>query len=110
MTFVPPGARANPYPLGTTVRLDGAWRLTVNAAALDADAQVDGLNPPPPAGSQYALVNVSLTYVGPGTRTSRATSKTGSEPSGPGTSATSSAAPPPLDLSAVPDASARVSR
>lgn len=66
--FVPPGARANPFPLGTAVELDGAWKLTVNSSILDADSQVAALNPPPPAGAQYALVDVSLTYVGTGFR------------------------------------------
>ena len=74
VTFVPPGDRLNPYPLGTSVRLDGGWRLTVNSAIIDANPQVEAVtdqyghpaNPPPPAGEQYALVNVSLTYVASG--------------------------------------------
>jgi hypothetical protein len=74
VTFVPPGDRLNPYPLGTSVKLDGGWRLTVNSAIIDANPQVEAvtdqhghpLNPPPPAGAQYALVNVSLTFVAGG--------------------------------------------
>lgn len=72
VTFVPPGDRLNPYRLGRSVVLAGGWRLKVDSAILDADAQVeavtdqDGMpvNPPPPAGAQYTLVNVSMRYVG----------------------------------------------
>jgi hypothetical protein len=74
VTFVPPGGRTNPYPLGTTATLYGGWKLKVNSSLLDADAQVEAvtdpnghrLNTPPPTGDQYALVNVSLTYLGGG--------------------------------------------
>ena len=107
VTFVPPGARSNPYPVGTPVRLDGAWRLTVNSATLDADAQVAALNPPPSAGSQYAVVNVSLTYVGPGTSNvaSYVDEWLGAE--GAGNALYQLACtPPPPDLSAVTEASA----
>ena len=72
-SFVPPGDRLNPYPLGTTVTLVGGWRLKVNSVILDADAQVEAVmdfgqpaNPPPQPGAQYTLVNASLTYVGGG--------------------------------------------
>jgi hypothetical protein len=73
--FVPPGDRTNPYRLGTAMPLYGGWKLSVNSASLDADAQVEAVidpstglpaNAPPPAGDQYALVNVSMTYVGGG--------------------------------------------
>jgi hypothetical protein len=51
------------------------WRLAVNSAILDANAQVEAVsdqngepvNPPPPAGWQYALVNLTVTNVGLGT-------------------------------------------
>jgi len=73
--FVPPGNRINPYRLGTEMPVYGSWKLRVNSANLDADAQVEAVidpstglsaNPNPPAGEQYALVNVSMTYVGVG--------------------------------------------
>jgi hypothetical protein len=71
--FVPPGDWLNPYPLGTTsARLHDGWQIKVNSAILNADAQVEAVidpstgqpaNPPPPAGSQYTLVTVTLTYL-----------------------------------------------
>jgi hypothetical protein len=75
VNFVPPGDRLNPYPLGTAMPLYGGWKLKVNSANLDADAQVEAVidpstglpaNADPPAGEQYALVNVSLTFGGAG--------------------------------------------
>jgi hypothetical protein len=74
VTFVPPGDRLNPYPLGTSVLLYGDWRVKVNSAILNADTQVEAVtdpdgypvNPPPPTGAQYSLVNLSETYVGGG--------------------------------------------
>lgn len=74
VTFVPPGNRLNPYPLGTAVTLSGGWRVKINSAKIDATAEVEAVvdpstgdhsNPAPDAGDQYALVNLSLTYVGP---------------------------------------------
>jgi hypothetical protein len=104
--FVPPGDRSNPYPLGSAVKLDGAWRLTVNSAIVDADPQVEALNPPPPAGAQYALVNVSLTYVGSGSSNVSGYVKywLGAEGArnGPYSLACT---PPPLDLGEVLEAS-----
>lgn len=74
VTFVPPGDRLNPIPLGTAVALFGGLRLRVNSATLDANDQAEAVtdgsgkpwNGPPPAGAQYALVNVSLQYVARG--------------------------------------------
>ena len=74
VSFVPPGARSNPYPLGTAVTLVGGWRVTINSDRINADEQVEAVrdesglqvNDPPPAGAQYTLVNLSVTYVGPG--------------------------------------------
>lgn len=73
VTFVPPGDRLNPYPLGTAVTVnefsnEGNWRMTVNSATINANSQVEAVNGnvPPPAGAQYTLVNFSLTYVGGG--------------------------------------------
>lgn len=71
-SFVPPGDRLNPYSLGTPVTLDDpagtGWRMTVNSATLNANAQVEAVNGnvPPPAGQQYAVVNLSLTLLNGG--------------------------------------------
>jgi len=71
-SFVPPGDRLNPYALGTPVTLNDpagtGWRMTVNSATLDANAQVEAVNGnvPPPAGQQYAVVNLSLTLLNGG--------------------------------------------
>jgi hypothetical protein len=76
VTFVPPGNRLNPYPVGKAVTLDGGWRVKVNSAKIDATAEVEAVvdpntgdpaNPAPSQGHQYTLVNVSLTHVGPAT-------------------------------------------
>jgi hypothetical protein len=76
-TFVPPGDRLNPYPIGTAATLTQGWRLKVNSAIINADAEVEAvtdpdsgfpLNSPPPAGAQYTLASVSMTYLGGGTR------------------------------------------
>jgi hypothetical protein len=49
--------------------------VKVNSATINADAQVEAVydsnlgrypNPPPPAGAQYTLVNLTMTYVGGG--------------------------------------------
>jgi hypothetical protein len=73
--FVPPGNWLNPIPLGKAVTLEGGFRVRVNSATIDATSAVEAVvdpdtgdhpNPPPPAGAQYTLVNVSLTYVGTG--------------------------------------------
>lgn len=70
---MPPGKRLNPYGLGTEVRLAGGWKVKVNSAIINADAQVEAVmyqgkpaNPTPPAGHQYTLVNATATYVGSG--------------------------------------------
>lgn len=74
VTFVPPGDYLNPYRLGRAVKLN-AWRLKVDSATLDADARVEAVidpttgkpaNPPPPLGTQYALVAMTLAYLRPG--------------------------------------------
>ena len=77
LTFVPPypGSFLNPFPLGTTigqgVYSGPVFELTVNSATMDATAEVEAVtdpstgkpvNGPPPAGDQYALVNLTLTY------------------------------------------------
>ena len=76
-SFVPPGDRLNPYPLGTPVTLNDpvhndpvnlGWRMTVNSATMNTNAQVEAVNGnvPPPAGHQYALVNLTLTLLNGG--------------------------------------------
>jgi hypothetical protein len=75
-SFVPPGDRLNPYRLGTAAKLTQGWQMKVNSATLNADAEVEAVtdqygnpvNSPPPVGAQYTLVNVSMTYVGGGSR------------------------------------------
>jgi hypothetical protein len=75
-SIVPPGDRLNPYPLGKAATLQSGWQLKVNSATINADSQVEAVtdqyggypNPPPPAGAQYTLVNVSMTYAGAGSR------------------------------------------
>lgn len=74
-SFVPPGDRLNPYPLGAAATLQSGWQLKVNSATINADTEVEAVidphsglpvDPPPPAGAQYTLVNVSMTYQGAG--------------------------------------------
>jgi hypothetical protein len=70
--FVPPGDRLNPYALGTAVTLSGtnsgSVRVNVNTAIMNASSQV---SPPPPAGRQYTLVNLTMRNMGPGSATLR---------------------------------------
>lgn len=73
-SFLPPGDRLNPYPIGTTATLQDGWQMTVNSALINADTEVeavkdqygDPVNPVPPPGAQYTLVNVSMIYQGSG--------------------------------------------
>jgi hypothetical protein len=71
-SFVPPGDRLNPYPLGMPVPLSDpantGWRMTVNSLTPNANAQVEAANGnvPPPPGHQYAVVNLSLTLLNGG--------------------------------------------
>lgn len=64
-------SRDNPLPLGSTVTLDvfgeQAWEVTVGPATLDATEEViaeNMFNDPPEDGLQYALLNITATYVG----------------------------------------------
>lgn len=60
------GTRGNPYPLGTTLS-NNEWQVTVNSVDLDAASKIAAENPyndEPDAGHTYALVNVTVTYVG----------------------------------------------
>ena len=72
-SFLSPGYRQNPYPLRAVGTLQGGWQLKVNSALINADTEVESVidpgsgrpaNPAPPAGAQYTLVNVSMTYQG----------------------------------------------
>lgn len=65
------GTRDNPAPLGSTIEItefgDPVYELTMGPSTLDASAQVlaeNQFNEAPPAGFQYALVPVTVTYVG----------------------------------------------
>jgi hypothetical protein len=65
------GTRNNPLPLGTTITLGspGApeWEITVGPATLNATDIVlaeNQFNDPPEDGRQYALLNLTATYVG----------------------------------------------
>lgn len=58
---VPPGDRLNPYPLGATVD-SGNWQVQVLGATLKANTVMESAgNRPPRAGTQYALVQLTLT-------------------------------------------------
>lgn len=60
-----PGARANPLPRRTPGAIGDGWRLTVTDYVADAGAVIaatNSFNEPPPAGKQYAMVRVTLTY------------------------------------------------
>lgn len=60
------GTRTSPYPLGSVIT-DGDWQVTVNSVTADANDAVaaeNSFNDPPPAGSQYLLANVTITYTG----------------------------------------------
>jgi hypothetical protein len=61
--FVPPGNHLNPYPIGTAVVTSDGWTVKVNSATLNADSQVEAVKnqPPPPAGEQYTVVNLTMT-------------------------------------------------
>ncbi len=101
-SFVPPGDRLNPYPLGTTATLSGSWQMKVNSATLNADAAVEAVNnqPPPPTGAQYTLANVSMTYVGGGSRSLPGYLQSGVWTVGAGNAGYNvyGCQPPPLDL------------
>ncbi|WP_280498654.1 DUF4352 domain-containing protein [Nocardia cyriacigeorgica] len=60
------GTRDNPYPLGSVIT-EGDWQVTINSVTPNANDAVAAENPyndPPPAESQYLLVNVTITYTG----------------------------------------------
>lgn len=60
------GTRENPYPIGSTITSKD-WRVKINSvtlAATDAVVAANQFNKPPADGSQYILVNYSVTYIG----------------------------------------------
>lgn len=69
------GSRENPAPIGTTVEITNAgapqYELTLGVPTLDATAIIgaESVNDAAPAGLQYAIVPVSVTYVGTETGT-----------------------------------------
>jgi hypothetical protein len=65
------GSRENPAPLGSSVELsqlgEPAWQVTVNAPTLNADAEVaaeNSFSDTAPAGTSFALLPITTTYVG----------------------------------------------
>ncbi|MCT9625771.1 hypothetical protein HWD94_11620 [Pseudarthrobacter equi] len=60
------GTRENPSPIGSVIESDD-WRVVINGvtlAASDAVLAANQFNDPPAEGSEYILVNYSVTYVG----------------------------------------------
>ena len=60
------GTRANPFPLGTTIS-NAEWEVTVNSVDLEAAKKVAAeseFNDEPDEGYTYALVNLTVAYVG----------------------------------------------
>ncbi|WP_461163614.1 hypothetical protein [Arthrobacter sp. R4-81] len=60
------GTRENPSPLGSVIESDD-WRVVINSvtlAASDAVIAANQFNDPPAEGSEYILVNYSVTYIG----------------------------------------------
>lgn len=60
------GSRENPLPIGSTVSTD-EWAVTINSVSLAATDAVMGanqFNEAPEAGSEYVLVNATITYTG----------------------------------------------
>lgn len=60
------GTKSNPANIGETFTTSD-WQVVVNGFTRNATAEVMAANPfndAPPAGSQYALVNVTATYIG----------------------------------------------
>lgn len=60
------GTRENPHPVGSVIESKD-WRVVVNTitlAATDAVVAANQFNDPPAAGSEYILVNYSVTYIG----------------------------------------------
>ena len=65
------GTQDIPLPIGTTVVVDdgegGVWEVTLGAPTVNGNTVVREENPynePPPRGLQYAIIPVSVTYLG----------------------------------------------
>jgi TM2 domain-containing membrane protein YozV len=66
------GTRENPLPLGSTIKLDDEWEITLSDSVLDANSFVaseNQFNPEAPEGTQYAKVTATLKYLGSDTAT-----------------------------------------
>lgn len=64
-----PGSRDEPFAFGETIEFSG-WEVRVNSVDLNSTEVVmatSELIEPPGDGFRYALINVTLTYTGPGT-------------------------------------------
>jgi hypothetical protein len=76
VTFIPLGAKVNPIPLGQPAIAEGGWSVKVLGATPDATQEVVATrdmygqldNETPPAGAQYYLVSLAVTYLGGGSR------------------------------------------
>ena len=67
----PRGTRANPYRIRTLVRPPDSegWKLRVNKSVPNATRSVlkwNKFNPPPRAGDQFFIINITLAYLGGG--------------------------------------------
>jgi len=67
----PRGTRANPYRIRTLVRPPDSegWKLRVNKSVPNATRSVlkwNKFNPPPRAGDQFFIINITLAYSGGG--------------------------------------------
>jgi hypothetical protein len=67
--FLPPGSQTNPIPLGSTWFITGNWLFRVIGVTPNANGQLidgNGTTQQPPAGSQFFLLDVAVTYKGSG--------------------------------------------
>lgn len=61
------GTRDDPVPIGTTASVGAGWTAVVNEVDLDATdlvMEANSYNEPPIRGSEYIIVNVTVTYDG----------------------------------------------
>lgn len=71
-SFLPPGDRLNPIPLQTSGDIGNGWTLKVIGVAPNAYGHVIDNAPPmyppavPPAGAQFVVIDLSMTYNGSG--------------------------------------------
>lgn len=71
-SFLPPGDRLNPIPLQTSWDIGNGWALKITGVTPNAYGQVIENAPPedppavPPAGAQFFLIDLALTYSGSG--------------------------------------------